>query len=399
MPDEGKFYCTARDITGEKEQAAKLALRTVERDRLWELSADLMLRCRFDGTAVAVNPAWTEILGWAEAELIGASLFRFVHPDDLGKTTESAARLSEGWSLPRFENRYPCRDGSYRWINWPTSSAGGLITAVGRDVSAEKKQADALAKAEEQLRQSQKMEAVGQLTGGLAHDFNNLLTGVTGSLELLQNRVAQGRTAGDLDRYVNAAQGAAKRAAALTHRLLAFSRRQTLDPKVTDVNRLVSGMQELIERTMGPEITVGSVAGAGLWATRVDPGQLENALLNLCINARDAMAQPSSGGSTRGAGARAAGGRLTIETGNQSLDERVTPERELPPGQYVSLCVSDNGTGMAPRARPCWWWTTSPRCACWSRKCCRTSATPRSRRRTARRGCACCNPTPRSTCW
>ena len=115
------------------------------------------------------------------------------------------------------------------------------------------------------------------------------------------------------------------------------------------MNRLVSGIQELIERTMGPEITVGSVAGARLWATRVDPGQSENALLNLCINACDAMAQPSSGGSTRSAGARAAGGRLTIETGNRSLDERAARERELPPGQYVSLCVSDNGTGMAAR--------------------------------------------------
>ena len=331
-PEEGKFYCSARDVTKEKQQAAKLAIRTVERDRLWELSTDLMLRCRFDGTIVAVNPAWAGILDWAETDLVGASLFRFVHPDDVEKTTKGAARLSEGHSYPRFENRYRCRDGSYRWINWSTSSAGGLITAVGRDVTAEKEQAEALARAEEQLRQSQKMEAVGQLTGGLAHDFNNLLTGVTGSLELLQTRVAQGRIK-DVDRYVNAAQGAAKRAAALTHRLLAFSRRQTLDPKVTDVNRLVSGMQELIERTMGPEITVEPVAGGRLWATRVDPGQLENALLNLCINARDAMADC---------------GRLAIETGNRWFDEQVARELGLLPGQYVSLCVSDNGIGMAP---------------------------------------------------
>ncbi len=159
---------------------------------------------------------------------------------------------------------------------------------------------------EEVLRQSQKMEAVGQLTGGLAHDFNNLLTGMSGSLELLQTRIAQGRIK-ELDRYVTAAQGAAKRAAALTHRLLAFSRRQTLDPKPTDVNRLVAGMEELIRRTVGPAITVEIVAAGGLWPTLVDPGQLENALLNLCINARDAMPD---------------GGSITIETANQWLDAR-----------------------------------------------------------------------------
>ena len=186
--------------------------------------------------------------------------------------------------------------------------------------------------AEEALRQSQKMEAVGQLTGGLAHDFNNLLTGVTGSLELLQTRIAQGRIK-DVDRYVSAAQGAAKRAAALTHRLLAFSRRQTLDPKPTDMNRLVVGMEELIRRTVGPEITVETIAAGGLWSTLVDGGQLENALLNLCINARDAMP---------------GGGRITIETSNRWLDARAAHDRELPPGQYVSLCVSDTGTGMPP---------------------------------------------------
>ena len=132
------------------------------------------------------------------------------------------------------------------------------------------------------------MEAVGQLTGGLAHDFNNLLTGISGSLELLQMRVTQGRLT-ELERYFIAAQGAAKRAAALTHRLLAFSRRQTLDPKATDVNRLVAGMEELIRRTVGPSVAIEVIDAAGLWTTLVDPNQLENALLNLCINARDAM--------------------------------------------------------------------------------------------------------------
>ncbi|MDH7639387.1 PAS domain-containing protein [Sphingomonas oryzagri] len=185
--------------------------------------------------------------------------------------------------------------------------------------------------AEEALRQSQKMEAVGQLTGGLAHDFNNLLTGITGSLEMIQMRLAQGRGA-DTDRYVQAAQGAARRAAALTHRLLAFSRRQTLAPKPTNVMDLVNGMTELIERTAGPSIRVEAVNAAGLWPVLVDPSQLENALLNLCINARDAMPE---------------GGTITIETGNRWLDKRAGAERDMEPGQYVSLCVSDTGTGMS----------------------------------------------------
>jgi signal transduction histidine kinase/ActR/RegA family two-component response regulator len=185
---------------------------------------------------------------------------------------------------------------------------------------------------EEALRQSQKMEAVGQLTGGLAHDFNNLLSGISGNLELLQMRVVQGRI-NDLERYIAAAQGASKRAAALTHRLLAFTRRQTLDPKPTDLNRLVAGMEELVRRTMGPQIEVEVVGAAGLWMTLVDPNQLENALLNLCINARDAMPD---------------GGRLTVESANKWLDAPAARERELPPGQYVSLCVSDTGTGMTP---------------------------------------------------
>ena len=189
-----------------------------------------------------------------------------------------------------------------------------------------------LMEAEAALRQSQKMEAVGQLTGGLAHDFNNLLTGVTGSLELLKVRLAQGRTT-ELERYVIAAEGAARRAAALTHRLLAFSRRQTLMPKAVDVNVLVAGMEDLVRQTVGPSIKVEAIGSAGLWKTLADPGQLENALLNLCINARDAMPD---------------GGRLTIETANKWVDSRVAAQRELSPGQYVTLSVSDTGTGMTP---------------------------------------------------
>jgi C4-dicarboxylate-specific signal transduction histidine kinase len=186
--------------------------------------------------------------------------------------------------------------------------------------------------AEEALRHSQKMQAIGQLTGGLAHDFNNLLTGITGSLDLLQTRAAQGRIS-EFGRYIDAAQGAARRAAALTHRLLAFSRQQTLVAKPTDINKLVAGIEELLRRTMGPSITVAVAASDDLWTTCIDAGQLENALLNLCINARDAMPD---------------GGRLTIETTNLWMDARAARDRDMKPGQYATLSVSDTGMGMEP---------------------------------------------------
>ena len=189
-----------------------------------------------------------------------------------------------------------------------------------------------IAELQGRLRQSQKMEAVGQLTGGIAHDFNNLLAGILGSLELIQVRVGQGRL-GDVERYIGAAVTSAKRAASLTHRLLAFSRRQTLDPKIVDINRLTASMEDLIRRTVGPAIHVETVILGGLWRTLCDANQLENALLNLAINARDAMPE---------------GGRLTIEAVNASLDDAYASRHEMAAGQYVAVAVTDTGTGMAP---------------------------------------------------
>ncbi len=310
----------------------RVAERTAERDRVWRNSRDLLVIIGTDGVFRAANPAWTAILGHKPEEVVGHSFLDFIWPDDADLTQGGLDTAASKVNLTNFENRYRHKDGTPRWISWHSTAEGDLIYAYGRDITVAKEQAEALRRSEDALRQSQKMEAVGQLTGGLAHDFNNLLTGITGSLDLLRTRVAQGRMA-DVERYVRAAQGAAARAAALTHRLLAFSRQQTLDPKPTAVNRLVAGMEDLIRRTVGPAITVEVVGAVGLWATLVDPNQLENALLNLCINARDAMPD---------------GGRLTIETGNKWLDVRAARERELPPGQYVSLCVCDTGTGMTP---------------------------------------------------
>ncbi|MBE2992570.1 PAS domain S-box protein [Sphingomonas sp. CFBP 13603] len=310
----------------------QVAERTADRNRLWQLSSDLMLVASFDGDIEAVNPAWTRILGWSEAELIGVSLFSLIHPEDLDHTITGASGIASGQTYARFENRYRHKNGSYRDIVWAAGPGDEKIIAVGRDSTEERAAAKALTVAEDQLRQAQKMEAVGQLTGGLAHDFNNLLTGMMGNLELLQLRLARGRL-DDAERFILAAQGAGRRAASLTQRLLAFSRRQTLDPKATDVNRLIVGMEDLLRRTVGPTNNIEVIGAAGLWTAMIDATQLESAILNLCINARDAMPD---------------GGRLTIETGNKWLDDHAARERDLPAGQYLSICVTDTGTGMTP---------------------------------------------------
>ncbi|QJE01378.1 PAS domain-containing protein [Massilia forsythiae] len=311
----------------------QVAATTVDRNRLWQLSQEIMLVAGFDGAITAVNPAWTAVLGWQESDLLGANLFDLLHPDDLAHTIEGAQSLDvTGELAPNFENRYRHRDGSYRWISWNANKGDGVIVAVGRDVSADKARAAALLEAEERLRQSAKMEAVGQLTGGLAHDFNNLLASIGGSLDLLGLRVRMGKT-DDLARFVDIAQGAVKRAAALTHRLLAFSRRQPLDARAVDVERLVAGMLDMVRRSIGPEITLDVTGQPGLWPTLADPNQLENALLNLCINARDAMPD---------------GGRLYIGMANTVLEADEAMGYELPAGDYVRLSVRDTGTGMTP---------------------------------------------------
>jgi PAS domain S-box-containing protein len=186
---------------------------------------------------------------------------------------------------------------------------------------------------EEELRQSQKMEAIGQLTGGIAHDFNNLLQGITGGLDLVKKRVMQGRFT-ELDRFISGAMTSASRASALTHRLLAFSRRQPLAPKALDVNPLLASMEELLRRTLGERIQFELVIAGGLWLTKCDPNQLENAVLNLVINARDAMPD---------------GGTLTVETGNSHLDRAYAAKhQDIEAGQYVCVSVTDTGTGMSP---------------------------------------------------
>jgi PAS domain S-box-containing protein len=309
----------------------KIVERSQARGLTWQVTPDLMGALNSQGYFETSNPAWQTILGWSEQEIARMSIFELLHPDDVERTRAGFELTQIGQPAIRFPNRYRCKDGGYRWISWVGVPEEGMVYCVGRDITDEVAAQEKLLEAQEALRQAQKMEAVGQLTGGIAHDFNNLLQGISGSLDRVQHRIAQGRI-GDIDRFVKSAIDSANRAAALTHRLLAFSRRQTLDPRPTDMNKLIGGMEDLIRRTMGPGVTIEVVGAVSLWPTRIDASQLENSLLNLCINARDAMPR---------------GGHLTIETANKWMDVHAARERDLVPGQYVSLCVTDTGTGMA----------------------------------------------------
>ncbi|WP_084596261.1 hybrid sensor histidine kinase/response regulator [Pseudomonas massiliensis] len=311
----------------------EIARRTAERDRIWELSPDLLLVARLDGTILNANPAWGRILGWSPNWLAGRKTEEFKHPSELANAAATLAQIAAGGAPPtHYEDRYRHRDGSWRWIAWTVKPEGDLIYCNGRDVTAEKTQARVLLEAQEALRHAQKMDAVGQLTGGLAHDFNNLLGGISGSLELMQTRLLpeDGR---NLGKYLAASLGATRRAAALTQRLLAFARRQQLDPQPTDVPMLVADLRELIQRTVGPAIRVQAIAPTEAAVASVDAPQLENALLNLCINARDAMP---------------GGGAITIETRRQRLLASAADAMALPAGEYVVLEVTDTGQGMTP---------------------------------------------------
>jgi len=336
-----RFPGASFDITERKmvqqqlvELNAQLERKVIERSRelglTWQVSPYLLGALNSNGYFETSNPAWQVVLGWSEQEVASMSIFELLHPDDVERTRAGFELTQQGQPAIRFPNRYRRKDGSYRWISWVGVPEGGMVYCSGRDITDEVNQAEALKRAEQALRQAQKMEAVGQLTGGLAHDFNNLLAGISGSLEVIEKSIALGRTE-NIARFLATAKGGVTRAAAVTHRLLAFSRLQTLEPKPTNINRLVAGMEELIRHTVGPAIRVEVVGAGGLWSTLVDPNQLENALLNLCLNARDAMPD---------------GGTLTVETANRWLDDGSAAERDLAPGQYVSLSVTDSGVVM-----------------------------------------------------
>jgi PAS domain S-box-containing protein len=320
-----------------RELNADLERRVIERaqarGRTWNLSPDLLGALNSKGYFETSNPAWQTILGWSEAEVSKMSIFELLHPDDVEHTRAGFELTLVGQPAIRFVNRYRCKDGSYRHVSWVGIQEDGYVYCTGRDVTAEREAEIELSKAQDALRQAQKMEAIGQLTGGIAHDFNNLLTGIIGSLGLVRRRMATNNT-DDIPRLMDAASAAAQRAAALTHRLLAFGRRQSLDTRPNDVNRIVAGIEDLLQRTMGERIELVCKPSGDLWPASTDANQLESALLNLAINARDAMPD---------------GGRLTIETVNVQLDKAYASLHEdAEPGDYVAVSVSDTGIGMPP---------------------------------------------------
>jgi PAS domain S-box-containing protein len=418
-------------------------------EKLFQLSTDMLCVAGVDGRFRRVNPAFSRVLGWTSAELIAVPLTEFVHPDDRQRTLDEIAALEAGRTTLHFENRYRCKDGSYRWLAWTSTPDidAGVLYAVARDVTGAKQSLEDLMKdlpgmvyrcfndphwtlayvssgaraltghspevllaeggptlagithpddlqrvrdeiaaalsesreyeieyrirtatGEEKLvwergrtidhgdgrpmlqgfiaditerrrlrseiQQLQKMEALGQLTGGIAHDFNNLLTVVIGNIELLEALL---RDVPEGAEHLRDAMEAAWRGVELGQRLLAFSRKQMLAPEVVSVNALLLGMESLLKRTLGAGVAVDLAVDDRLPLVRVDPGQLENAILNLAINARDAMPE---------------GGTLRIRTGRFKADKRYAAARaDVSIGPYVMIEVSDTGTGMTPEVR------------------------------------------------
>jgi PAS domain S-box-containing protein len=300
----------------------RVAERTVERDRLWRLSVDLMAVSDVQGKLLAFNGAWTAILGWSEGELRASNVLDLVHADDLAATEAELSRHAPGGATSRFENRLRRREGDYRHISWRASAEGGLVYAIGRDITERLRN-------EEALRQAHKMEAVGQLTGGVAHDFNNLLTIIRSSIDLLARPdLSEARRA----RYVKAISDTVDRATKVTGQLLAFARRHPMDPEVFDVKERISAVGELVRGLVGPGVHIETRAPEGPCAVEADITQFETALVNLAVNARDAM-----GGA----------GTLTFEVKQVS---QLPPIRRHPgaSGDFVAITVRDTGAGIAP---------------------------------------------------
>lgn len=318
--EEGKVYCSARDITTEKDQATSLAIRTRERDRAWGLSQDLLMITSPEGSLDEVNLRWTEQLGWSEQELVGRTLSGFIHPEDLAVASAGFEEMAKASLRTPFEYRLLHKDGSYKWFSWMGSVQDNRVYAAGRHVTFEREQAEA-------LRQSQKMEAIGQLTGGVAHDFNNLLTVIRSSTDMLMRpNLTEARRV----KYVAAISETVNRAAKLTGQLLAFARRQALLPEVFSVSDNVRAISNMIATLTGSRIETSINLSDAPCFVNADPSQFDTAMVNMVANARDAMAGE---------------GKLSIDV---RAVETVPAVRLHPAsaGAFVALSITDTGLGI-----------------------------------------------------
>jgi PAS domain S-box-containing protein len=300
-----------------------------DRDRFFSLSLDLLVVASPDGYFKRANPAFSEILGYDLRELTSTPFVSLVHPDDRARTIEVFESVKRGAPVVDFENRYRHKEGEYRVFSWRATvdPVTGDVYAVARDVTAYRA-------TEVQLRQAQKMEAVGQLAGGVAHDFNNLLLAILANAELAMENVPQDSETAECLREI---ASAGNRAAELTKQLLAFSRRQPFRPVVIDLNRVIRGLMKMLRRLLPENISIDLIPGHNLSSVSADPSHLEQVVINLCVNARDAMER---------------GGRLTIETENIQIDGRYCEAHPwAKPGHYVLLSVTDTGVGMSAEVR------------------------------------------------
>jgi PAS domain S-box-containing protein len=314
----------AHDISESKRTQKALNQEIEERRRIFETSQDLILVTNTAGNFVQVSPSSMAILGYEAAEMIGHSAVEFIHPDDLDSTRNEMRSARRGHDMRNFDTRYVHKDGRAVMLTWMGTWSEPVRRHffVGRDLT-EKHAAEA------QFRQAQKMEAVGQLTGGIAHDFNNILTVITGTVGILADAVADRPQLAAITKMIDEA---AERGASLTKHLLAFARKQPLQPREVDVNALILETEKLLQPTLGEQIEIAPLLAADAWTALVDPGQLTTALLNLALNARDAMP---------------AGGKLALETNNVYLDEGyANMHSEVTVGNYVMIAVSDTGSGI-----------------------------------------------------
>ncbi|RRV10267.1 response regulator [Pseudomonas sp. v388] len=320
--------------------------RTRERDRTWELSRELLGVLRFDMTPINFNPAWEAALGWSREKISGLRLWELIHPADLEATIKETRSIAEGNVSTRFVNRMRHASGEYRWLSWTIVPENGLMYAAVRDITEERavveelastnrrlrEQMDERERVEATLQQMQRLEVVGQLTAGVAHDFNNLLTVILTSSTL----AARDTDRGNFDKLparLNNIKEAGERGARLTAQLLSFSRRQRLQPRPVDLNATILGMQGLLFKALGATIWVETSLAQDLWTASADPTQTEMIILNLAINARDAMAQGN--------------GSLKLQTSNEVVTTAPTRPEDPDPGSYVVFSMADSGSGMS----------------------------------------------------